>query len=177
MEQAWMHRKSQDRFPAGLIIRNNLQPGDIGGVIALHGVVYAREHGYDYSFEGSYVAATFVEFTDSYAPQNDRLWVAEHEEKIVGAIGIKGRSETDAQLRWWLVHPTYRGFGLGRALLEAAIAFCQQRPYQTIYLWTVNDLHAAIHLYKAVGFKKTDETTHANLWGRQITEERYDLNL
>lgn len=172
-----MHSKKQDRFFKGFKIRNDLQPGDIGGVIALHGIVYACEHGFDYTFEGTYVASTFVEFAESYTPRNDRLWVAEHEDRIVGAIGIKGRSKEEAQLRWWLVHPTYRGFGLGRALLEAAIAFCKQCSYKTIFLWTVNDLHAAIHLYKAVGFKKTDEKTHANLWGRQITEERYDFNL
>jgi len=172
-----MHRKSQDRFPKGITIRNDLQPGDIGGAIALHGIVYALEHGFDYTFEGAYVASTFVEFVESYTPQNDRLWVAENDDRIVGTIGIKGRSEEEAQLRWWLVHPTYRGFGLGRALLEDAIAFCQQRPYKTIYLLTVNDLHAAIHLYKALGFKKIDEKTHSNLWGRQITEERYDLSL
>ena len=69
-----MHRKSQERFPAGLIIRNDLQPGDIGSVIALHGIVYAREYGYDYSFEGNYVASTFVDFADSYTTQNPSQW-------------------------------------------------------------------------------------------------------
>lgn len=172
-----MGGKARNQLPKDITIRNNLQPGDIGAVIALHGIVYASEHGYDHTFEGSYVASTFVEFAESYNPRDNRLWVAEKEGNVVGAIGIIKRSEEEAQLRWWLVHPTCRGLGLGRTLLEEAIDFCKQRPYKTIYLWTVNDLYAAIHLYKAAGFQKTDEKTHPNLWGRLITEERYDLHL
>lgn len=172
-----MGDKLQRRIPKNIHIRCDLQPGDIGSVISLHGIVYASEYGYNHTFEGSYVAASFVEFAESYNPHNDRLWVAEKKGQIVGSIGIIWRSKEEVQLRWWLVHPTCRGFGLGRALLEEAIEFCKKRPYRTIFLWTVNDLDAAIYLYKAAGFLKTEEKTHPNLWGKPIIEERYELNL
>ncbi|MFQ6123244.1 MAG: GNAT family N-acetyltransferase [Candidatus Heimdallarchaeota archaeon] len=172
-----MRGKSQSRIFKSIRIRCDLQPGDIGKVIALHGIVYASEHGYDHTFEGAYVARSFAEFVESYNPRNDRLWVAEKEGQVVGSIGIVGRLKDKAQLRWWLVHPRCRGLGLGKVLLEEAIEFCKTRPYKTIYLWTVNDLAAAIHLYKAAGFQKTEEKSHPNLWGRPITEERYELHL
>jgi len=41
-------------------LRHDLRPGDLGRIIGLHAVVYAREQGYDVSFE-AYVAKTIGE--------------------------------------------------------------------------------------------------------------------
>ena len=37
--------------PHPLRIRTNLQPGDVGRIITLHGVLYAQEYGFDPTFE------------------------------------------------------------------------------------------------------------------------------
>ncbi|MDI6752980.1 MAG: GNAT family N-acetyltransferase, partial [Thermodesulfobacteriota bacterium] len=68
------------------------------------------------------------------------------------------------------------GRGLGRALLNHALLFCRERQFKSVLLWTFSDLEAAAHLYRSVGFLKTEQKTH-QLWGRTLTEERYDLFL
>lgn len=157
-------------------IRHDLRPGDMGRVIALHGVLYAEEYGFDHGFE-AYVAETVAEFGKLARPEMDRLWVAERNGRLVGSIAIVGREDASAQLRWFLVHPEVRGAGLGRRLIAEALAFCRAAGCRSVYLWTVNGLDAAAHLYVAAGFRKTETKPPELLWGVRLAEERYDLDL
>jgi len=156
-------------------LRSSLSPGDIGCIVSLHGIVYAVEHQWDSTFEG-YVAENLAKFALSNDPRKDRLWIAEIDGQIVGSIGVVGHSDSEAQLRWFLVHPACRGRGLGRRLLSEALTFCRERGLKSVFLWTVSELKVAAHLYHAAGFRKTEEETH-RIWGRMLTEERYDLSL
>ena len=156
-------------------LRHTIRPGDIGYITYLHGIVYAREYRYDTTFEG-YVAKGIAEFIQSYKPEKDRIWLAEANQRIIGSIAIAGRSKREAQLRWFFVHPDYRGQGIGKRLLKEALRFCKRRTYNAIFLWTTSELDAARHLYKDVGFSKAKETKH-RIWGKMIKEERYDLRL
>jgi len=159
-------------LPANFNMRCDLQPGDIGAVIRLHGMLYAEEHGFDHSFEG-YVAAGMAEFARSFDPDRERLWMVEEGSQSVGSIALVKHSPTEAQLRWFLIHPQYRGRGLGRFLLGEIFRFCGEKGYRKVFLWTVRGLNAATHLYTSFGFRKTEEKTHP-LWGNILTEERYD---
>jgi len=170
-----VHINANDRSLKDVKVRYDLQPGDIGNIVYLHAVVYAKEYGFDHSFEG-YVAAGLAEFAQSFNPNKDRLWIAEIEGKIIGSIGVYGRSESEAQLRWFLVHQRYRGLGLGKSLFQEALQFCKNCEFKTIFLWTFKGLDAANYLYKSAGFKKTEEITH-EIWGQTLTEERYDLKI
>jgi GNAT superfamily N-acetyltransferase len=81
-----------------------------------------------------------------------------------------------AQLRWFLVDPSVRGAGLGKRLLNEAVAFSRTAGYETIVLWTVAALTAAARLYKSVGFERV-EAERAKRWGVDVIEERYELSL
>jgi GNAT superfamily N-acetyltransferase len=183
-------------------VRHDVRPGDLGRVIALHGVLYAQEYGFGIEFE-VYAAETMAEFGKLARPGLDRLWLAERDGQLVGSIAILGRGGRGgrgaagqeagegpageheigshengaAQLRCFLVHPGIRGTGLGRQLLAEALAFCRAAGYRTVYLWTFNGLDAAIHLYRSHGFRKTETKPPADLWGVELSEERYDLVL
>lgn len=157
------------------MVRNYFQPGDIGHLTSLHGVIYAKEYGYDQTFE-AYVAKGLAEFVQSFHPKKDRIWLAEISDQIIGVIAVAGQSAGGAQLRWFLVHPDYRGRGLGSILMKKALQFCRKCKYKTVFLWTTNDLRTAGCLYARAGFTKTEEKTH-DLWGRKVTEERYELQL
>ena len=61
-------------------IRQDLRPGDIGTIIYLHGVLYAKEYGFDHTFE-PYVAKPLAEFVKSQTAR-ERIWIAEHVGKI-----------------------------------------------------------------------------------------------
>ena len=156
-------------------IRHHVKPGDIGYITYLHGILYAKEYGYDQTFE-AYVVGGLAEFVQSFSPDKDRIWLAETNGQIIGSIAIVGHSKVDAQLRWFLVHPDYRGLGIGKELLKDALQFCKECKYKTIFLWTTSELMEAGHLYTRFGFSKTEEKTH-EIWGKKVTEERYDLHL
>jgi GNAT superfamily N-acetyltransferase len=147
----------------------------MGNIIYLHAIVYAKEYGFDHSFEG-YVAAGLAEFAQSFNPNRDRLWIAEIEGKIIGSICVLGRSESEAQIRFFLVHQSYRGLGIGKLLFQEALQFCRNCEFKTIFLWTFRGLDAANYLYKSAGFEKTEEISH-EIWGKTLTEERYDLKI
>jgi ribosomal protein S18 acetylase RimI-like enzyme len=155
-------------------IREGIKPGDIGAIVQLHGTLYAREYGLDHTFEG-YVAAGIGEFAVKYNEQNDYLAVAEQGGQIYGSIAIVGHDDM-AQLRWFIVHPELRGQGVGTQLLDGAIRYCRQRPFKSVLLWTISELTTAARLYKAAGFRLTEQKTH-EIWGAIHTEERYDLDL
>ena len=162
-------------MPKRMIVRTDIRPGDIGYLIYLHGVLYAREYGLDHTFEG-YVAAGLGEFAKCYDKSRDRLWLAEEGGRIVGSIAIVGGVGEVAQLRWFLVDPEARGVGLGRRLLQEAVEFCRDSGFKSVFLWTLEELNRAAHLYEQAGFRRTEQKTH-EIWGRLRTEDRYDLSL
>lgn len=102
--------------------RCSLKSGDIGKLTYLHGILYSKEYEYDQTFE-AYVAAGLVDLVLSYNSEKDRIWLAEIKDEIIGSIAIAKRSDKDAQLRWYLVHPDYRRQSLGKYLMEAALKF------------------------------------------------------
>jgi len=157
-----------------ITIRTDVRPGDLGAVVQLHGVLYAREYGFDVTFE-AYVAAPLADFACAASPR-ERLWIAEREGRVVGCIAIVEAAPELAQLRWFLVDPSARGVGLGKKLLGEAVAFARARGYSSVVLWTVSALTAAAHLYHAAGFRKVEQK-RGRQWGVDLVEEKYELTL
>jgi ribosomal protein S18 acetylase RimI-like enzyme len=155
-------------------VRHDLRPGDLGAIVHLHGTLYAREYGFDPTFE-AYVAGPLAEFVRSRTDR-DRLWIAERGGRIIGCIATVAAGEEGAQLRWFLVDPSARGLGLGKRLLHEAVAFSRQCGYPSIFLWTVGALTAAARLYQAAGFVKVEERPR-RLWGVAVVEQKYVLTL
>jgi GNAT superfamily N-acetyltransferase len=156
-----------------LALRHDLRPGELGALVSLHGTVYARECGFDSTFEAD-IARLLGEFIHART-ELDRLWIAEWEGRLVGSIAIVSHSERDAQLCWLLVDPSARSLGLGRRLITEAIAFCRHRGYEYVFLRNVRGLTAASHLFQAVGFEKVAERA-TDRWGVDMVEEWYVLH-
>lgn len=158
-----------------ITIRTTIKPGDLGYLIYLHGILYAREAGFDFTFD-AYVGKGMSDFFLSYTPQEDGVWIAEQAGQVIGSIMIIKSPKNTAQLRYFIVHPSARGQGIGRRLLEKALNFCRSQGYQSVHLWTVSTLDSAKHLYQSAGFNCTDSRTQV-IWGKSLTEERYELAL
>ncbi|MDF2521686.1 MAG: MarR family transcriptional regulator [Clostridia bacterium] len=160
---------------AAIKIRTEFKPGDAGSIIQLHGWIYEKECGYNQVFE-AYVCKTFFDFLLKYNPEKDRVWIAEDKEQAIGAIAIVGHSTERAQLRWFILHPEYRDFGLGKKLLYDAIQYCRDKGYKQVFLDTTEEQTKAIAMYTKAGFVKVAE--HENkTWGKELFEETYELNL
>jgi cytosine/creatinine deaminase len=160
--------------PDGSIrIRNEMRPGDVGHITYLHALLYAGQ-GWDHTFD-SYVAIPLGEFALRKSPQ-ERIWIVETEGRIAGSVAVVRFSEREAQLRWLLLSPDLWGRGLGRRLVEEAVAFCRDARYKSIFLWTVDTLPVAAGMYRSAGFVETERVTH-ELWGGLVTEVRYELEL
>jgi len=156
-------------------IRTTLEPGDIGYVTYMHGHLYHEEYGYGVGFE-AYVAKGFYEFFEQYDPAMDRVWVAEHEHKIIGFLLLMHREPGVAQLRYFILDPAYRGIGLGKKMAQLYMDYFCEKGYQKSYLWTTNELFTAAYIYRKMGFQPTDELD-SELFGKPLKEQRYDLDL
>jgi GNAT superfamily N-acetyltransferase len=158
----------------GILIRNRLKIGDIGTITYLHGVLYAKEHGYDYTFE-AYVAEPLGQFAKRDNPR-EQIWVVEQNKKILGSIALCEVSNSEAQLRWFLLSPELRGQGIGKRLVQSLIEFAISQGYESISLWTVKGLEVARSIYISFGFILTEEIEHL-VWGSIHSEQKYFLEL
>ncbi len=150
-------------------------PGELGTIVARHMDYYSKQYAFDASFE-SYLFEGIARFLKNRENGMGQAWVVKHGGVVVGSIAIDHVEDRVAQLRWFLVEPEYRGMGMGRRLIEEALDFSRMNLYHRIFLWTFSELRNARHLYEMYGFSPTEEVTHT-IWGRELTEERWDILL
>jgi len=157
------------------VVYRSRQPGDIGHIIYRHGVLYAQEYGFDETFD-LYVGKPLIAFAENFDPAKENLWIAERDGAIVGSMAIVNAGGGAAQLRWLLVEPETRGLGIGQALVDKGVAFCREKSYTSIFLWTIDYLAAAKKIYIGAGFQKKEAKTN-RVWGQTLTEESWELLL
>ena len=152
-------------------------PGSIGRIAELHGTYYHAHWGFGLFFEAK-VATELSAFLQHYDESRDGLWTVVKDDRVEGAVVIDGRhARTEgAHLRWFIVSDALRGQGAGRQLLESAIAFCRQKPYDRVFLWTFKGLEAARHLYESLGFRRVHQQEGAQ-WGTAVSEQRFELEM
>jgi GNAT superfamily N-acetyltransferase len=166
--------KSVSTPSAGIHIGHEFKPGDVGRLIELHGLLYSQEYGFDHTFE-AYVAKPLGDFV-LHQTDRERIWLVDSDGILMGSLAIVKHNETEAQLRWYLLHPSLRGKGLGTRLVEESVTFCREQGYKKVFLWTVSSLQAAARVYTKAGFQLVKENTH-EIWECLLTEQRYDLKL
>ena len=75
------------------------------------------------------------------------------EREVVGSIGLCRLSEGTCELRKMYLHPSVRGKGHGRQLLEHALRRARELGYSRVVLETALVLKEAIRLYERYGFR------------------------
>lgn len=166
----------QDEPPGqpSVVLRDH-RPGDMGWVISAHGALYAREYGFDETFE-ALVAEIAAQFIREFKPARERCWIAEMGGEPVGSVFLVEQSKTVAKLRLLVIDPKARGFGLGKRLVGACIDHARALGYRKLTLWTQSNLLAARHIYKAAGFKLVQTEPHHS-FGVDLVGEYWALDL
>src|SRR6266481_1011993 len=151
------------------------RPGDMGWVVQSHGSFYAREYGFDASFEGL-VAEIAAKFLAAFDASRERCWIADLDGAPVGSVFLVRHSDDVAKLRLLLVDPAGRGQGLGHRLVAECIAFAKACGYRKITLWTQSILVAARKIYQDAGFVLVASEPHRS-FGQSLIGETWELQL
>ncbi len=162
------------RPPEAFVLRPP-QAGDFGWIVQRHGELYAREYGWDETFEAlvARIVADYVEHRDA---RKDAGWIAELNGERVGCVLCVRRDDGAAQLRLLLVDPKARGRGVGGRLIEECLRFAQRAGYERITLWTNDVLHAARRLYERAGFELLESAPHHS-FGHDLVEQTWARDL
>ena len=156
-------------------LRTDLRPGDIGAMSSLHGREYAAEYHLNFHFE-AYVGGAIARFALVLAddPEAGRIWMAfDDDDELLGCIAVTRTDAAEGWVRWFVVARHARGQGLGRRLLNEALAYARER-FEVLKLETFSELTTAGHLYRSSGFEVTDSEPRLQ-WGREIQLQHYAL--
>ncbi|MBY6264062.1 MarR family transcriptional regulator [Azospirillum sp. 412522] len=168
--------------PQAVRIERGYRPGLLGRAVEMHAQFYARAHGFGAVFE-SKVAAGLADFLPRLDRPRSAVWAALDGDRIVGTIAIDGEDLSGdasapgtapgiAHLRWFIVEDGRRGGGLGRRLLDEAVAFADRSGFTETRLWTFRGLDAARRLYEAAGFALAAESPGSQ-WGTEVIEQTF----
>ena len=95
--------------------------------------------------------------TENYAEviQNHRVTVADSDGVVVGVL-VLAVTEEGFLVDNVAVHPSRRGTGLGRALLELAEAEARRAGFDSVYLYTHEKMTENLSLYTRIGYVEYD---------------------
>ena len=91
----------------------------------------------------------------AYTPPDGRLVLATIDGEPAGCGALKRFDEARCEAKRLYVRPRFRGCGLGRALMDWAIAECRAMGYSEMLGDTMPVMERAIEMYRSMGFEFT----------------------
>ncbi len=83
------------------------------------------------------------------------MWFALIDDRIIGMIGlIKDINSSNGQLISFWVEPSYRGKGIGRALVYQVQEYARNNSMEKLFLFVTVTQEISIRLYEKMGFVK-----------------------
>ena len=129
---------------------------ELGPVVLLAGEFeeWARarvlaDYGIDFEFKSE--QDLFLDL-DGSLESGARLYVAEISGEPVGIGGLRPLTAQEAEIKRMYVRPSFRGLGVGRAILQRLIDDARALGYRTIRLDSARFMHEAHTLYRSFGF-------------------------
>ncbi len=81
------------------------------------------------------------------------FWVAEHDGRIVGMIGVARDREHVAEIRRLRVDPQWQQTPIATRLIQTAVSHCREHGYLKVVLDTRFEKNAAVDMFERFGFQ------------------------
>ena len=127
---------------------------DAAAVVRLIGRVFAE---YGFVWDPAVEVPDLLEFERRYGPPRGGFWVVRADGAVVGSVGVERLDADSAELHRLYLDADLRGRGVGRALVEAVLAWCRQARIPHLVLWSDTRFDRAHLLYERMGFRRTGE--------------------
>ena len=88
-----------------------------------------------------------------YGPPAGALVLVYVGEQVAGCAGVRKQGPEIAELKRMYIKPEFRGYRIGRMLLERSVSVAVDLGYKKIRLDTLASMTAARKLYEAFGFE------------------------
>ncbi|MFD0773782.1 GNAT family N-acetyltransferase [Streptomonospora algeriensis] len=162
--------------PPAEAVLHEPRPGDLGWVVERHGALYAKEYGWDSSFE-AWVARLVADYAQASEPaEAQRLWIAELDGRRAGCVSCVREDDRTARLRLFLVEPRARGRGVGSLLMRRCLDFARSAGYRSMVLSTYSVLGDARRLYEGAGFRLVSSKPE-RVFGHELTAQLWEREL
>lgn len=149
-----------------LSLKQALSPDDIEAARALF-IDYQQDLGIDLCFQG--FDAELQGLPGEYAEPSGALVLAYVDGMPAGCCGLRALVHSDhlnaCEMKRLFVRRAFRGFGLGRLLVEEIISRARLAGYNTMLLDTLSDMETARALYQEAGFYEVAPYYHNPIAG------------
>ncbi|HSB76594.1 MAG TPA: GNAT family N-acetyltransferase [Terriglobales bacterium] len=114
---------------------------------------YGASLGFSLCFQG--FEQELAGLPGEYAPPQGRLLLARVGGDPAGCVALHGLEPGVCEMKRLYVRPSYRGSGIGRALLNTVVAEARAIGYGRMRLDTVEPImQDAVRMYRAYGFRE-----------------------
>lgn len=91
-----------------------------------------------------------------YGAEGGALLLARDKDELAGTIALRRLDHVSGEVKRLYLRPRFRGQGLGRRLLEAAIERARAFGYHSLYADTLPSMTDALILYPRAGFERVE---------------------
>jgi enamine deaminase RidA (YjgF/YER057c/UK114 family)/GNAT superfamily N-acetyltransferase len=145
---------TEDAMPVK--VAQAVSPGSVAEIRGLF-EQYAQMRGYE--FEDVNFEQEMAQLPGPYTPAvGGRLLLATYEGEAAGCVGLKKLDATSAEVKRLYVPPQYRGNGIGKMLVDAALAQAQELGYKRIVADTDLNMRIAMLIFDEHGFRQVGAT-------------------
>ena len=109
---------------------------------------------YNLEFDITAMLESDMNNSAKFSPPTGRFYLVLCENKMAGIGCLKKIDDATGELQRMYVLPTFRGRGIGRAILQRLISDARSIGYSKLKLESLEFLHEAHSLYRSLGFKE-----------------------